>query len=313
MNMREIDLNLLVVFEAIYSAGNISRAADKLNLTQPALSNALARLRKQLDNPLFVRSGNGVVPTALADEIIEPIRDALFAIEQSIAPKDVFDPAVTKRHFKLIVADPLEQIVVGSLLRTIGHQSQITFELQPPQTTNIEAALLEGKADLAVFLMPIRMAELNNTPLCSIDPVVIARRGHPRVSIQSSRETVMQEGFVALALSPGKLENSEKVNILKRLRAHLVCQVSKVSSIAQLVSESDLVGLVPAIYAHKLAAQYNLEIIPLPVPEIEQNFQVIWHRRFDSDAGHTWLRDNIERAVSQAQEGQEAQGAQSVT
>lgn len=302
MNMRDLDLNLLVVFEAIYSAGSISRAADTLNLTQPALSNALARLRKQLDNQLFVRSGNGVVPTALADEIIEPIREALYAIDQSIRPKELFDPAVTKRHFRLIVADPLEQIVVGSLLRTIGHQSQITFELQPPQTTNIEAALLEGKADLAVFLMPIRVAELNNTPLCSVDPVVIARRDHPRVSAGSPREEVMREGVVSLALSPGKLENSEKVNILKRLNVRQVCQVSKVSSIAQLVSESDLVGLLPAIYARKVAARYGLEIISHPVPEIEQKFQLIWHRRFESDPGHIWLRDTIADAVSLAQE-----------
>lgn len=304
MNMRGIDLNLLVVFEAIYSAGNISRAADKLDLTQPALSNALARLRKQLNNPLFVRSGNGVVPTALADEIIEPIRDALFTIDQSIRPKDLFDPAVTRRHFRLIVADPLEQIVVGSLLRTIGHHSEISFELQPPQTTKLEQALMEGKADLALFLMPIRMAELNNTPLCSMDLVLIARRGHPRVSARSPREEVMQEGFVALALSPGKLENSEKVNILKRLRARQVCQVSKVSSIVQLVSESDLVGLVPAIYARKVAVQYGLEIIAQPMPEIEQRFQLIWHRRFDSDPGHMWLRDNIARAVSEEQDAQ---------
>lgn len=304
MNMREIDLNLLVVFEAIYSAGNISRAADKLNLTQPALSNALARLRKQLDNPLFVRSGNGVAPTSLAEEMIGPIRDALFAIEQSIAPKNVFDPAVTKRHFKLIIADPLEQIVVGSLLRTIADGSRITIELQPPQTTNIETALLEGKADLAVFLMPIRVAELNNTPLCSVDPVVIARCDHPRISAQSPRQEVMREGFVSLALSPGKLENSEKVNILKRLNVRQVVQVSKVSSIAQLVAESDLVGLIPLIYARKLAPQYMLQILTIPVPEIEQKFQLIWHRRFDSDAAHMWLRDNIKMAVSQAQEAQ---------
>lgn len=302
MNMRDLDLNLLVVFEAIYSAGSISRAADTLNLSQPALSNALARLRKQLDNQLFVRSGNGVVPTALADEIIEPIREALYAIDQSIRPKELFDPAVTKRHFRLIVADPLEQIVVGSLLRKVGHRSHLSFELQPPQTTNLEQALLEGKADVALFLMPIRVTELNNTPLCAMDLVLVARRDHPRVSARSPREEVMQEGFVALALSPGKLENSDKVNILKRLRPRQVCQVSKVSSIAQLVSESDLVGLLPAIYANKVATRYGLEIISHPVPEIEQKFQLIWHRRFESDPGHIWLRDTIADAVSLAQE-----------
>lgn len=304
MNIRGIDLNLLIVFEAIYSAGNISHAANKLNLSQPALSNALARLRKQLGNPLFVRSGNGVMPTALAEEIIEPIREALFVIEQSIAPKDVFDPAVTKRHFRLIVADPLEQITVGALLRTVGQQSQISFELLPPQTSNIDEALLEGKADLALFLMPIRVAELNNTPLCSVDPVIVARRDHPRVSAQSPREAVMEEGFVSLALSPGKLENSEKVNILKRLRSRQVCQVAKVSSIAQLVSQSDLVGVLPAIYAHKVADPYQLQIVSPPLPEIEQKFQLIWHRRYESDAGHVWLRDNITEAVWQAREAQ---------
>lgn len=304
MNMRDIDLNLLVVFEAIYSAGNISRAADQLDLSQPALSNALARLRKQLDNQLFVRSGNGVVPTALAEEIINPIRDALYAIDQTIRPKDLFDPAVTKRHFRLIVADPLEQIVVGSLLRTIGHRSEISFELQPPQTINLEEALLEGKVDLAVFLMPVRMAELNNTPLCPMDLVLIARQGHPRVSAQSPREEVMREGFVSMALSPGKLENSEKFNILKRLRVRQVCLASKVSSIAQLVSESDMVGIVPAIYANKIAERYRLQTIAFPMPEIEQNFQLIWHRRFDNDPGHMWLRDNITAAVSEAQDAQ---------
>lgn len=301
MNIREIDLNLLIVFEAIYSTGSISRAAVKLDLSQPALSNALARLRKQLDNQLFVRSGNGVVPTALADEIFEPIRDALFVIDQSIRPKELFDPAETIRHFRLIVADPLEQIVVGHLLRTIGRRSGITLELQPPQTVNIEKALHEGKADLAVFLMPIRMAELNHTPLCPMDLVLIVRNGHPRISALASRDEVMREGFVSMALSPGKLENSEKVNILKRMKTRQVCQVSKVSSIAQLVSESDLVGIVPAIYANRIAEAYGLQVIALPMPEVEQRFQMIWHRKFESDPGHKWLRDEVAEAVERAQ------------
>lgn len=302
MNMRDLDLNLLVVFEAIYSAGNISRAADQLNLTQPALSNALARLRKQLDNQLFVRSGNGVVPTALADEIIGPIREALFSIDQCIRPKDQFDPAVSRRHFRLIVADPLEQIVMGSLLRTIGDGSQISFELQPPQSINLETALVEGKSDLALFLLPIRVAELNNEPLCPVDLVLIARQDHPRITPQATREEVMREGFVTMALSPGKLENSEKVNILKRLKVRQVCQVAKVSSIAQLVAESDLVGIVPSIYAGKIAARYGVRVIALPVPEIEQQFQLIWHRRFESDTGHIWLRDQITAAVAEARQ-----------
>ena len=123
MNIRDFDLNLLLVFEAKYSSGNISRAADNLDLSQPAVSNALSRLRKQLDDPLFVRSGNGVVPTIRADEIIDPVRNALSTLQQSIGTTAEFDPQTSKRHFRLLVADPLEQIVMSRLLQSIGNNS----------------------------------------------------------------------------------------------------------------------------------------------------------------------------------------------
>lgn len=298
MNMRDLDLNLLLVFEAIYSSGNISRAAENLDMSQPALSNALARLRKQMDDKLFVRSGNGVVPTSRAEEIIEPVRDALATLRRSFGPDSAFDPEVSRRSFRLLVADPLEQIIMPRILRSIGSQTQITFELQPPQSMQVEESLLSGKTDLAAFLMPGRNPELNSKPLCPVDLVVLTRTGHPRIAQSVTLPELAAEGFVTIALTPGKLANSEKVTFWQRLHVREVCQVYKISSVAQLVSQTDLIGIVPRIYAFQIASVYGLQIVDLPIALSNQQFHLIWHNRSDADDGHQWLRETMAAAIS---------------
>lgn len=300
MNIRGLDLNLLLVFEAIYSTGNISRAAEQLDLSQPAMSNALARLRKQLDDQLFVRSGNGVIPTSRGEEIIEPIRKALSTIREGIGAEAAFDPQTSRRHFRLIVADPLERIVMPRLLRSIGAEAQITFELLPVPCVNVEEALLGGKADMAVFLMPGHYSELHDQPLCPVDLVVLARQGHPRIEGSITREAFMDERRIAMNLTPGKISNSEKVTDWRHAWKHKVCEVYKISSIAQLVAETDLIGVVPRIYAEQVAEAYGLQIVPLPIQGSNQHYHMIWHRRFDSDKGHVWLREAAAAAVTEA-------------
>jgi len=300
MNMRDIDLNLLVVFEAIFSAGNISKAAELSDISQPALSNALARLRKQLDDPLFVRKGNGVVPTARAEEMIVPIREALAAIQRSIEPESAFDPATTIRHFKLMVADPLEPIVVPALLQQRSAISNITYELQPPQAVNVEEALLSGTFELALFLMPERNPDLHIKPLCPVDHVLLARKGHPRIQGPVTIEDLQQESHVALNLAPGKLANAEKVTFWQHLHQHATIQVHKMSSVVQIVSQSELIGLVPRIHAHHSTKTLNVQIQEWPVEVNNQKFYMIWHKRHEADAGHQWLRSITQRSVMDA-------------
>jgi len=298
MNMRDLDLNLLLVFEAIYSSGNISRAAENLDMSQPALSNALGRLRKQMDDKLFVRSGNGVVPTSRAEEIIEPVRDALTTLRRSFGPETAFDPESSRRSFRLLVADPLEQIIMPRILQGIGTRSQITFELQPPQSIQVEDALMSGKTDLAAFLMHSKNPELNSKPLCPVDLVVLTRSGHPRIAQSVTLPELTAEGFVTIALTPGKLANSEKVTFWQRLHLREVCQVYKISSIAQTVAQTDLIGIVPRIYAFQVASIYGLQIVELPTALSNQKFHLIWHKRSDADEGHRWLREAMAAAVS---------------
>lgn len=293
MNIRDLDLNLLLVFEAIFATGNISKAAKQLDLSQPAMSNALARLRKQVDDPLFVRDGNGVIPTTRAENMIESVRVALGAIRQSMGDDVGFDPRTSKRHFRMIVADPLEGIIVPNLLTGITGDTQITFELLPPQLVQIEDALIQDKIDLAVFLMPARVPGLISEPLCPVNLVALARNKHPRIYRTLTQQQLLLENHVVLTLAAGKLSNSEKLTFWHQLNLKAVCQVYKVSSIAQIVSKSDLVGLVPKIYADQIADTYRLQVLELDFPISNQHFQLIWHKRQEADEGHIWLRNKI--------------------
>lgn len=297
MNMRDIDLNLLLVFEAIYSTGSISRAAERLDLSQPAASNALSRLRQQLGDRLFLRSGNGVVPTARAEEIIGPVRNALDSIRSSLGPADAFDPDTTERHFKLIIADPLERIVIAGIANGLKNDSKLSFELLPPQNVQIEDALLNFSIDLAAFLLPARHGELISQPLCPVDMVMVARKGHPRIKGKMTLEVLKSERFVGLSLAPGKLKNSEKLTVWQRLGRHPSVQVHKASSIAQIAAKTDMIGLVSSIYADEFAETYGLQVFETPMPMSNQQFHMIWHKRFDDDPAHRWLRRQVTDAL----------------
>lgn len=297
MNIRDIDLNLLLVFEAIYSARNISQAAKYLELSQPAVSNALKRLRLQLDDQLFVREGNGVVPTARAEAMIEPIKSSLAAIQHGLSAAEPFNPQTSKRHFRLIVADPLEPIIMPELLNNITNDTQITYEFLPPQRVHIEDALIQDKIDLAVFLMPNRTSEILSEQLIPIDTVLLAREGHPRIEGFVTPEQLVQENHIGLLLAPGKLENSDKVRVWQKLKQRTICNVSKVSSIAKTVSATDLIGFAPRIYAEHVAEHYKLQIIKLETQLSNQYFHMVWHNRNDGDESHLWLRDKIKAAI----------------
>lgn len=299
MNMREFDLNLLLTFEAIYTAGNISRAADRLDLSQPALSNALGRLRKQLDDPLFVRSGNGVVPTLRAEEMIGPVRQALDTIRNGLLPANKFDPNTSERHFSMIVADPLESVVMGGIVSSLRPDTRLSFELLPPQTVQVEDALLKFSLDLSVFLLPSRLSELNSVPLCPVDIVLIAREGHPRIHGTFDPEIFKKEKWVGLALKPGKLKNAEKLTVWQRVESQPIVLVNKANSIAHIVAKTDMIGFVSSVYANEFSKMLGLQVIRTPTPVSNQKFHMAWHKRYDDDAGHKWLRDRVAESIRQ--------------
>ena len=226
------------------------------------------------------------------------MRHALGTIQAGLAPVEDFHPETSERHFRLIVADPLERIVIAGIVDGLKCDCRLSFELLPPQTVQIENALLDFNVDLAVFLLPARHNELSNQPLCPVDMVAVARRDHPRISGRLTPEMMKSEQFIGLALAPGKLKNSEKLTVWQRVGQHPFVQVHKASSIAQITAKTDMIGMVPAAYAAEFAGTYGLQVMQVPMSVSNQQFHMTWHKRFDGDPGHLWLRQRVVEAVN---------------
>lgn len=300
MNIRDLDLNLLVIFDAVYTQRNITRAADNLDMSQPAISNAIGRLRKQMDDLLFVRKGNGVAPTARADAMAVPVREALAGLKRSLSPQETFDVRTSEKTFKLAIADPLETTLLSSLVNAVGEGSRIAFELKPIQTTVIDDALMTDILELAVFPQSTNEPQLQCEALCPLDLVIIARTGHPGLQ-DGNRESLLSDyGHVTLNLRPGVLANSERVQLRQRVTRKDVCIINRLSSAPPLVEKTDLLSIVPRIYAKQVARNFELQIIEPEQKLSDLQMYMTWHKRNENDPAQRWLRQQIREAVEQA-------------
>lgn len=297
MNINNLDLNLLIVFDAVYTVRNISKAAEILDLSQPTVSHALARLRKQLDDQLFVRSGNGVSPTARASAIAGPIKIAIESLKYGLARDNTFDPEKSDRRFKIMTADPMEPIILPPLIRKIQHAGNVTLELTNLATSPIELALMDGTVDIVVFLQPTREEELVWEPLCPVDLVIIARKGHPVENELNDPSFLGRYGHVTINLRPGASPNSNKIQLWQRIQRRDVCVVNRMSSIPNIVANSDLLAIVPHFYAKEMADRFDLQIIKPKSKLGDQQMFMIWHKRNEQDSAHQWLREQIKEAV----------------
>ncbi len=301
-SLRNVDLNLLVIFEAVYSNGNISQAAKQLGMSQPTISNSLTRLRKTLDDKLFIRAKHGVTPTPKANQLISSVREALRIIQIGISDGVEFDPAHTERKFRLIIAEPMEQVIMPALINGLPKGSGITFDYYSPLYKSIEESLITDASELAIFLLPPKTPDLRTKVLCPLNIVGIVRKDHPRLGNLSSvtKKQIIKESHVVINMEPGKIVNSNKLSMLQTPSRSTVCRVSSAGAIARIVGSTDLFGMVPNLFAQYAAKAYDLKIFELPMEINTQSMFMVWHDRHSSDNAHIWLRNKIQTLVKTA-------------
>ena len=300
-NLKNVDLNLLVIFDAVYAAGNISHAAVQLGMSQPAVSNALNRLRDLLGDPLFVRDKRGVLATVRAEAVIGPVRDALGLIGLQFDAGKEIDLATYKRTFRIIMIDPLEPLVMPSICREIDAKAPgIGIESYPSYRSDFSADVLAGRIDLAVYVYPINAPQIVAVPLCSVEPVIVARRGHPAIGRTLDAETFQKLGHILLVSELRGLSHVEKDLVAHRLSRRAVYTVTKIWSIAPMVQRTDLLGMLPRRFAEEIASSFNIEIHEPPVPLSAQHFYMMWNAKSTNDPGHRWLREAITKAAEAA-------------
>ena len=290
----DVDLNLLVAFEAVMHRQSISRAAEDLGLTQSALSNAMTRLRKALGDPLFVRTSAGMSPTPRAIALEGPIAQALALIRAATTTPTSFDPATSRRVFVIVMSDVGQIVIVPSLLERLQHSApDAAIKTLQLSTTETRAALESGEADLAIGFLPELQAGFHAQRLFREKYVCIARRDHPRIGDSLTLERFSAERH-AVASVPGTGHAMIEQTMAKlNLQHRIALYVNHFAAIPIVVGSTDLIATVPSRLVTLFQDVLKLRVLQCPIAPDSFDVRQLWHERYHQDPVSQWFRREI--------------------
>jgi DNA-binding transcriptional LysR family regulator len=304
MHLSRIDLNLLVVFDTIYAESSITRAGRRLNLSQPAISHALGRLRQLLDDPLFVRHGRLVLPTPLARRMIEPVRRALKTIETTLTRDDRFAPQSAVKHFTVGMRDATETALLPGLMRRIGASApHITLSTVRIERRELERELAAGTVDAAIDVLLPLPEEIRRQRLGTEWLAVVVRHRHPSISTKLTLRAYLAQEHISISSRRRGLsaEDFELGRHNLRRRVRLRCQSHFAA--CRIASETDLIVTMPQRHARILNAQFGNRLLPFPLKVPAFDTYLYWHANADGDPANAWLRQQIAETLPASRGG----------
>lgn len=295
INISRVDLNLFVVFDVIYREGNLTRASEQLNLSQPAVSHALGRLRERFNDPLFERSGKGMTPTPLAKAIIGRVRAALQDLESTLTEGLAFDPAQANRTFTLAARDVMEATALPRLMARLQQQAP-AIQLRSIRIArrDMESALASGQIDFAAdVLLPVG-DDIEHQAIGEEQLVVMLRDGHPLVQQDWHLEAYLSARHVLVssrAEGPG-VEDFALSRLGSVRQIALRCQ--NYHAAVQVLTHTDLLLTLPRSFARQLAeAQPGFTLRDLPLSLAPLELHLYWHRKASRDPAVMWLKEQM--------------------
>jgi len=297
-SLRRLDLNLLVTLDALLSELNVTRAARLLNLAQPTVSLQLGRLRQLLDDPLLLPGSRGMVPTARADELREPLRHALAALDTALAPTAPFDPAQATQTWRLAVSDYAASALIWPALASLRAQAPGTRLAVLAKRPDALSADLEGdRLDLAFHTREEAPPRLRQRSMIHERYVLVMRRGHPALAQPMTLDHLCTLEHVVMSPDGGGfVANTDRALAERGFTRRVVLSVPNFSSLVDALTQSDLVAMAPE---RLVRGQRGLVVQepPLAVPGFEM--LMLWPERLHRDPAHVWLRQLI-AATSEA-------------
>ncbi len=290
MNLSRIDLNLFVVFDAIYTHHSLTKAAGVLHVTQPAVSNALARLRNTLDDPLFVRSPQGMSPTPLARQLITPVRDALRGLDQCVQARQQFNASQARQTFRVHATEQAEIFLLPRLLERLQHSAPgIDLEVEFMRRREIPLALASGELQLAIDAPLLNSGELVYRPLRRDHYVCAMREDHPLREQDFDLEAFLNARHIHIS---SRSRGSGHVDLALRSigrQRRIALRLQHYSSLPALLAQSDYIAAIP----NTLARQWPwvIRALPFDCPSLE--LQLFWHKSADHEPSISWLREQI--------------------
>lgn len=299
------NLNLLLAFDALMTEGSVTRAAQRIGVTQPAISNSLRRLRQVSGDELFTRIGQKMTPTPRAMQIAENIRDAFLLIEQAMTPSS-FEPQHTSFTFRLAMPDYIQFLLLPILQRklsTLAPDVELrTVPLDPINQLSVLNALAQGKIDIGIDrFLEIPRPFVSNL-LFTGARSCIARIDHPRVHGTIDLEEFLDESHLVVSTETEEQDPVDKWLAARGHRRRIAITVTHYLTTPMIIASTDLIAIVPAQLARSSASMVPLQVMDSPIQPPPYEVAMIWHPRTSCSAPHQWFRDIVVESVATLRE-----------
>lgn len=297
MSLRSVDLNLLVALDALLTEQHVTRAADRIGLSQPAMSNALGRLRGMFGDELLVRTSTGMQATPRAIELTEPLRQLLRQVERVLESDAGFDPATSERTFTIRMSDILAFLILPPLLARKPMQSRLAYStVHLPPADTIEA-LERDEVDVAVSMGLDPSTAIHAEKLLADRMVCVMRTSHPIARRRLTFKTFIAQDYVKQSMSPTDLRFVDSVLADMGHKRRIALNVPHWLVIPHVLKRTDLLAVMPG----RLAAALNddeLSAFDLPFDSAPFDWMMYWHRRHDRSKASLWLRNELRQVCA---------------
>lgn len=292
MNLRTFDLNLLLVFDAILRERSVMRAAEALGLSQPALSHALNRLRYLVKDQLFVRTPAGMMPTPRAEQLALPVRKALNDLQIALET-ETFSPSTADRQFVIAVNNYAAVVLAAPIVAACRAQApHIRLSLRPSGTLDLLELLERGELDLVISAREAPAERFVSQPLIEDRYVAVLRRGHPALRRKLTLSAFAHLPHLAISSSGEDISFVDEALTACGLSRSNALETPYLSAGAVLV-QSNLVAVLGRQIAQEFRRAYPIEIRELPFDAPRLRSTMLWHRRFNDQPAHRWLRETL--------------------
>ena len=291
--LRMVDLNLLTVFDAVMQEQNITRAAHALGMSQPAVSNAVARLKVMFNDELFVRYGRGIQPTARAFQLFGSVRQALQLVQNELPESSGFEPASSERVFHLCVCSPLDSILTSQIynhIEQIAPNIHVMFKSSLNQNT--EHQLRYQETEFVISYEDFHRPEFTSVPLFKDEMVLVASKNHPTIKGPLLKHDVYNEQHAAVSLDRFASFSQTWYDTVDK-QASIAYQGMAMMSVLSVVSQTHLVAIAPRWLAEEFAESLELQVLPLPLKQNSRTCYLSWHEAAGRDKGHQWMEEQL--------------------
>ena len=293
-DLRKLDLNLLIVFETVYKTGSVSEAARVLGMTQPTVSNTLARLRDHFSDQLFVRRDRSMKPTARARALLPPVKEALTALRRGLSLETDFDLITADRRFRLLLHDFSVPSVLPPIIKALDDaQSSCSVEVITPDWSRPHEALTNGDADIMLDISLHDQPGVTLEPLMDGEAVCVVREAHPTIGHALSPEQFAENGHAVVEKEMRLHLPTARLVMAAGLERRVVAVVPNAASLTVTIATTNLIAIVPRRYAELVAPIYRLRILPVPFEYPKTKIFLGWATERADDPGLQWLRGLI--------------------